>query len=99
MREEWLKSGGKRNPSATNAQTVYHAEGDAFWNLYKFRKQNNILGGKATMVVDRDFCRSCGDGRGVQQMVEEVGLDELIVITPSGRQSIKPRPELKRTSW
>ncbi|MFD1408461.1 hypothetical protein ACFQ49_09910 [Kroppenstedtia eburnea] len=99
VREEWLKSGGKRNPSATNAQTVYHAEGDAFWNLYKFRKQNNILGGKATMVVDRDFCRSCGDGRGVQQMVEEVGLDELIVITPSGRQSIKPRPELKRTSW
>jgi hypothetical protein len=50
-------------------------------------------------VVDRPFCGPCGDGRGVQNLVEEVGLDELIVKTPDGKEIIRPRPGYKRQSW
>ncbi|WP_037463592.1 hypothetical protein [Shimazuella kribbensis] len=99
MRTAWLKSGGQRSMSATNNQTVFHAEGDAFWNLYQYRKQHNILGGTATLVVDRPFCTACGDSRGVQQLVEEVGLDKLVVITPAGKETITPRPGKRRVSW
>jgi hypothetical protein len=101
LRKEWLKSGGKRNPSVTNSQTYSHAEGDVFWHLYKHRKKNRILGGSATMVVDRPLCKPCASNSGVRSLVEEVGLDELIVITPDNKQGIKitPRPDRKRKSW
>jgi hypothetical protein len=99
MKKEWLKSGGNRDLSATNNQTVFHAEGDAFWNLYQYRKKHNILGGTGTLAVDRPFCTACGDSRGVQQLMEEVGLDKLVVITPAGEESITPRPGKQRKNW
>lgn len=71
-----------------------------YFGIYiKYRKSKKILGGKATLVVDRPFCGPCGDGRGVQNLVEEVGLDELIVKTPDGKEIIRPRPGYKRQSW
>jgi hypothetical protein len=98
MRDEWFT---KRSPGnfGTNANTRYHAEGDAFWHLYKYRKEHKILGGKAVMAVDRKLCRYCDQSKGVQQMVEEVGLDELKVITPDGVRIIKPDPARRRASW
>ncbi|MBH8609417.1 hypothetical protein, partial [Thermoactinomyces sp. CICC 10521] len=104
LRKEWAKGkigklGVPREKFAVNSQTYTHAEGDVFWHLYQYRKKHNILGGKATLVVDRPFCGPCGDGRGVQNLVEEVGLDELIVKTPDGDEIIRPREGLKRKSW
>ncbi|MDR6227636.1 deaminase [Desmospora profundinema] len=99
MRESWLKGGGKRKQSATNGQTAYHAEGDAFWHLYKNRKENNILGGEATLVVDRPLCKACGQNNGIQSLMEEVGLDKLVIKTPEGTQVLTPRPGRRRTSW
>lgn len=74
LRKEWAKGkigklGTPREKFATNGQTYTHAEGDVFWHLYKYRKSKKILGGKATLVVDRPFCGPCGDGRGVQNLV------------------------------
>jgi hypothetical protein len=83
----------------TNNSTYTHAEGDVFWHLYQYRKQNKILGGKATLHVDRPLCGYCDERQGVKQLVEEVGLDELTVISPSGIQIIRPDPNFKRKSW
>jgi hypothetical protein len=51
------------------------------------------------MAVDRPLCNYCDISNGVKQMVEEVGLDELKVITPDGVRIIKPDPVKRRTSW
>lgn len=104
LRNEWMKgtlgrNGEIRGKDAVNNQTRYHAEGDVFFHLYLYRKQHKIIGGKARLVVDRPFCDACGPDGGVRSLVEEVGLDELEVITPNGKEIIKPRPEEKRTSW
>ncbi|MCH5586344.1 hypothetical protein MK805_15480 [Shimazuella sp. AN120528] len=98
MLTEWFKKRSKGS-FGTNANTRFHAEGDVFWHLYKFRKANKLLGGKAVLAVDRSLCRYCDQSKGVQQMVEEVGLDELKVITPDGIRIIKPEPSRRRTSW
>lgn len=109
--EEMLKSWSKgakrgrngkiRDKWATNNMTYTHAEGNVFWNLYKYRQEKGILDGKATLVVDRPFCRACGTNLGVQNLLEEVGLSELKVITPDHPQGIifKPRPGRKRETW
>ena len=39
-----------------NAQTVTHAEGQAFYNAYK----DNVSDKCATLIVDRPPCRACG---------------------------------------
>lgn len=103
-RGEWArgkigKTGATREKAATNAQTLTHAEGDAFWNLYQYRKDNNILGGSAKMAVDRPLCRSCGDLKGVQNLVEEVGLEKLEIVSPDGTDVIRPREGQRRTKW
>lgn len=84
---------------ATNTGTYTHAEGDVFWHLFQYRKQNKILGGTATLYVDRPLCSYCDQSKGVEQLVEEVGLDELKVISPSGTQIIRPDTNFKRRSW
>ncbi|MBH8599597.1 hypothetical protein [Thermoactinomyces sp. CICC 10523] len=84
---------------ATNDATMTHAEGDVFWHLYLYRKEHKIIGGKATLYVDRPLCNYCDISKGVQNLVEEVGLDELIVVTPEGRRIIEPDPNFKRKSW
>ncbi|WP_194830663.1 hypothetical protein, partial [Laceyella tengchongensis] len=108
MKSAWGKGskagrdGNKREKAGTNAQTWTHAEGDVFWYFYKYRKENQILGGKAKLVVDRPLCDSCGDQfKGVQNLMEEVGLDELIVVTPDNPNGIvyRPRPGMRRTTW
>lgn len=104
LRKDWAKGkigkkGIPREQFATNGKTYTHAEGDVFWHLYTYRKSKKIPGGKVALVVDRPFCGPCGDGRGVQNLVEEVGLDELIVRTPNGEEVIRPRSGYRRQSW
>ena len=82
-----------------NAQTPTHAEGDALFTLYEQRKSAGIIGGRAKIVVDRPLCKACGDYGGVRSAVEQIGLDELTVVTPDGTQIIRPRPGYKRDSW
>ncbi|WP_232336401.1 hypothetical protein, partial [Thermoactinomyces sp. CICC 10522] len=93
FRRSWVNY----RPAVTSTYT--HAEGDVFWHLYQYRKQNKILGGKATLHVDRPLCGYCDERQGVKQLVEEVGLDELTVISPSGIQIIRSDPNFKRKSW
>jgi hypothetical protein len=100
MDKEWFDSRPPKQ-KGTNWATKYHAEGDVFWHLYKYRKKNKILGGKAVMAVDRPLCNYCkpSGSDGVRQMMAEVGLEELEVISPSGTEILKVDKEKLRKSW
>ena len=71
-----------------NAQTRTHAEADVVQQALNgtARKQ----GGQAEMWVDRDLCRSCGDNGGMRSLARNLGVDELIVHTPSGTRTFTP---------
>lgn len=71
-----------------NAQTRTHAEADVTQQALNgtARKQ----GGQAEMWVDRDLCRSCGDNGGLRSLARNLGVDELIVHTPSGTRVFTP---------
>lgn len=62
-----------------------HAEADAFQQAY----DSGLRGGRARLVVDRDLCRACGQNGGVKGMAKQLDLEELEVISPSGREIIK----------
>lgn len=62
-----------------------HAEADAFQQAF----DAGIRGGRARLIVDRDLCRACGQNGGVKGMARQLDLEELEVISPSGRQMIK----------
>jgi hypothetical protein len=62
-----------------------HAEADAIQQAY----DAGIRGGRARLIVDRDLCRACGQNGGVKGMAKQLGLEELEVISPSGRTVIK----------
>ncbi|MCH5677126.1 polymorphic toxin-type HINT domain-containing protein, partial [Streptomyces gilvus] len=63
-----------------NAQTKTHAEADVFQQA----KDAGATGDLAVLHVDRDFCRSCGATGGVGSLMRGLGVQELLVHTPSG---------------
>ncbi|WP_205949766.1 deaminase [Paracoccus contaminans] len=71
-----------------NAQTRTHAEADAVQQALNGTARKR--GGQAEMWVDRDLCRSCGPNGGMRSLARNLGVDELIVHTPSGTQIFKP---------
>lgn len=62
-----------------------HAEADAFQQAL----DSGLKGGRARLIADRDLCRACGQNGGVKGMARQLDLDELEVISPSGREVIK----------
>lgn len=62
-----------------------HAEADVFQQAF----DAGIRGGRMRLIVDRDLCRACGQNGGVKGMAKQLDLDELEVISPSGREVIK----------
>ena len=48
-----------------------------------------VRGGRARLVVNRDLCRACGQNGGVKGMAKQLDLEELEVISPSGREVIQ----------
>jgi MafB19-like deaminase len=61
-----------------------HAEADAFQQAF----DAGVNGGKARLIVDRDLCRACGQNGGVRGMARQLDIEELEIISPSGRQII-----------
>lgn len=61
-----------------------HAEADAFQQAL----DAELKGGRARLTVDRDLCRACGQNGGVKGMARQLDLEEVEVISPSGRQII-----------
>ncbi len=61
-----------------------HAEADAFQQAFDL----GFTGGRARLTVDRDLCRACGQNGGVKGMARQLNLDEIEIISPSGRQII-----------
>jgi hypothetical protein len=84
-----ISSGSNPNPRKitlmVNPISKTHAEADAIQQAY----DAGIRGGKARLIVDRDLCRACGQNGGVKGMAKQLGLEELEVISPSGRTVIK----------
>ncbi|WP_175918004.1 RHS repeat-associated core domain-containing protein [Burkholderia pyrrocinia] len=71
-----------------NNITKYHAEGNSAQQAI-----DKGMAGKfkiAEMWVDRDLCYSCGQSNGVGSLAKALGLDEIIVHTPSGTRVFKP---------
>ncbi len=62
-----------------------HAEADALQQAF----DAGVRGGRARLIVDRDLCRACGQNGGVKGMARQLDLEELEVISPSGREVIK----------
>jgi hypothetical protein len=62
-----------------------HAEADALQQAF----DTGVRGGRARLVVDRDLCRACGQNGGVKGMARQLDLEELEVISPSGREVIQ----------
>ncbi len=61
-----------------------HAEADAFQQAF----DAGLRGGSARLTVDRDLCRACGQNGGVKGMARQLNLEEIEIISPSGRQTI-----------
>ncbi|MEH2242512.1 deaminase [Nostoc sp.] len=61
-----------------------HAEADALQQAF----DAGLKGGRARLIVDRDICRACGQNGGVKGMARQLNLEEIEVISPSGRQII-----------
>jgi hypothetical protein len=61
-----------------------HAEADAFQQAFDL----GYKGGRARLIVDRDLCRACGQNGGVKGMAKQLGLEEIEIISPGGRQII-----------
>ena len=62
-----------------------HAEADAFQQAF----DSGLRGGSARLIVDRDLCRACGQNGGVKGMAKQLDLEQLEVISPSGREVMK----------
>jgi MafB19-like deaminase len=68
-----------------NAVSRTHAEADALQQAF----DAGIRGGRARLIVDRELCRACGQNGGVKGMARQLDLEEIEIISPSGRQVIK----------
>jgi MafB19-like deaminase len=84
-----VSSGSKPTPRQitlrVNPISRTHAEADAFQQAY----DAGLKGGRARLIVDRDLCRACGQNGGVKGMARQLNLDELEIISPGGRETIK----------
>lgn len=67
-----------------NPISIHHAEADAFNQALKA----GAHGGKGKLFVDNKLCNPCSEAAGVRRMMEQLGLDQLEVITPNGTQLI-----------
>ncbi|MGO9114668.1 MAG: deaminase [Thermoguttaceae bacterium] len=71
-----------------NAQTLTHAEADVVQQAVDAGMQGTAK--QAEMWVDRDPCGACGQSGGLRSLARNLGVDELIVHSPSGTQTITP---------
>lgn len=80
-------SNPKRRPITLTVNPISrtHAEADAFQQAF----DAGLKGGRARLIVDRDLCRACGQNGGVKGMARQLDLEELEIISPSGREVIK----------
>jgi MafB19-like deaminase len=67
-----------------NSISRTHAEADALQQAF----DAGLLDGKARLIVDRELCRACGQNGGVKGMARQLDLEEIEIISPSGRQVI-----------
>lgn len=71
-----------------NAQTRTHAEAEAVQKAV-----NDGMSGttrRAEMWTDRDPCAACGTSGGLRSLARNLGVDELVVHSPSGTQVFTP---------
>lgn len=68
----------------TNSISRTHAEADALQQAF----DAGLRGGKGRLIVDRELCRACGKNGGVKGMARQLDLEEIEIISPSGRQVI-----------
>lgn len=73
---------GQRVDLTVNPISRTHAETDAFQQA----KNAGLGGGKATLFIDHPggFCGYCGRSGAVKSMARQLGITELIVVTPKG---------------
>ena len=67
-----------------NAQTGTHAEANVFSQAAWAGSKSD----RATLYVDRDLCKACGQNGGVKSMAKALGIKELTIVTQSGREVI-----------
>jgi RHS repeat-associated protein len=72
-----------------NPITEWHAEADAMNQPY----QAGIRGGHGVLTVDRELCPACGKYGGVLGMANQLELESLTVLTPSGMQYYSRAPD------
>ena len=77
-----------------NPQTATHAEGDVFYQAKT--KKDGVNSTKATIILDRYPCKSCGINGGIRGMAKQLGITDLTIVTPSRvvkfNPQIKPKP-------
>ncbi|WP_338814332.1 deaminase [Bernardetia sp. Wsw4-3y2] len=71
-----------------NNITKTHAEADAAQQALDAGMKGKT--NTATMTIDRDACAACGKNGGLRSITRELGLDNLHVISPSGRKIYTP---------
>jgi hypothetical protein len=68
-----------------NAISKTHAEADAFQQAFNA----GVTSDEATLTVDRDLCNACGQNGAVKSMANQIGINELTIISPSGTTVMK----------
>jgi hypothetical protein len=85
---------GLQNPKTpitlerVNAQTKTHAEAEAVQKAINGGMKGTVK--QAEMWVDRDPCAACGESGGLRSLARNLGVDELVVHSPSGSQTFTP---------
>jgi RHS repeat-associated protein len=81
-----INAHGQKVDLTVNPISRTHAETDAFQQA----RNAGTSGGSATLYVDRDLCRSCGQNGAVESMAKQLSIDNLTIVTPSGTVVIRP---------
>ncbi|WP_051666740.1 deaminase [Pedobacter sp. R20-19] len=71
-----------------NAQTKTHAEAEAVQKAIDAGKKGTAK--EAEMWTDRDACDACGKYNGIGSLARELGLERIIVHSPSGTKTYYP---------
>ena len=71
-----------------NAQTKTHAEAEAVQKAINSGMKGTSS--QAEMWIDRDPCAACGESGGLRSLARNLGVDELVVHSPSGTQTFTP---------
>ena len=75
-----INAHGQRVTLRVNPISRSHAETDAFQQAYNAGVSEKW----GVLYVDRDLCGACGRSAAVKSMARQIGLEELIIVTPSG---------------